>query len=87
MIPCADRPSRGDYDEDYDDRYYRRRYGPGYGATQDEDHLRILSVLYYVLGALSLVGGLVPLLFVFIGAMILEVRAPAMGRTKPSRGR
>jgi hypothetical protein len=40
--------------------------------TQDEDHLRILSILYYVLGGLMLLGGIGPLVFVLIGAMILN---------------
>jgi hypothetical protein len=58
------------YDHDYDDRP-RRRYDSGYSGAQDEEHLRILSILYYVLGGLAAFGGLIPLLWVFFGAMMV----------------
>ncbi|HVS38767.1 MAG TPA: hypothetical protein VMS17_24640 [Gemmataceae bacterium] len=76
-----DRPTPGEhpYDEDYDDRFRRPRYASRYGMTQDEDHLRILSVLYYVLGGLTLLGGMVPLVFVMIGVIILNSPAGGAG--------
>ncbi len=61
-----------DYDDDYDDRFRRRRYDPRYAASQDDDHLRILSVLYYVLGGLMLMGGIGPLILIFVGVAILS---------------
>jgi len=69
-----DRPSRSDRDEgDYEDDYrIRRRYDGGrYGRSQDEEHLRILSILYYVLGGLGILGGLFPLIYVAIGVAVV----------------
>ena len=69
-----DRPSRreaDDEDDDYDIRRRRPRYDRDYSRSQDEEHLRILSILFYVLGGLGLLGGLVPLIYVVIGIVVV----------------
>jgi hypothetical protein len=69
-----DRTSRPDRDDedDYDLRRGARRFDRRYDRTPDEDHLRILSILHYVLGGLSMLGGLFPLLYVIIGVVMLS---------------
>jgi hypothetical protein len=74
--------SRYDRDNGYDDydNRPRRRYDSGYNQAQDEEHLRILSILYYVLGGLAAFGGLIPLLWVFFGVLMV---AGGMGSSGP----
>lgn len=75
----TDRASQYDRDEYEDDDYgIRRRYRRG-GTTrsQDEEHLRILSILYYVLGGLAMLGGLIPLIYVVIGVAFVAGAAGA----------
>jgi hypothetical protein len=86
-----DRPSRYDRDDDYDDederRGRRRRHDRvGYSdRAQDEEHLRILSILYYVLGGLQLLAGLVPLIWVVIGiALVAAGASDASGGAPPA---
>ena len=65
-----------DEDEDYrrDDRFDMRRGQ----FSRDEEHLRILSILYYVFGGLSVFGGLFPLIYVALGvAFVSGAMGPA----------
>jgi hypothetical protein len=67
-----------DEDEDRDDRRddrYDVRRSP---YSRDQEHLRILSILYYVFGGLGVFGGLFPLIYVVIGFVLLSI-----GPTKP----
>jgi hypothetical protein len=72
----ADREQKAEAeDEDYrpDDRYDVRRGQ----YSQDKEHVRILSILYYVLGGLGVFGGLFPLLYVVLGFILLSGGLPA----------
>jgi hypothetical protein len=77
-------PSARDQEEkDEDSDYGRRdRYDVRHGQfSRDEEHLRILSILYYVFGGLSVFGGLFPLIYVVMGVFMVS---GAMG--PPGRG-
>jgi hypothetical protein len=80
-----DRTSRPDRDDedDYDFRRGARRYDRRYERVRDEEHLRILSILHYVMGGLAMLGGLFPLLYVFFGALMVS---GAMGPPNSSNG-
>jgi hypothetical protein len=61
-----------DEDEDRDDRRddrYDVRRGP---YSRDQEHLRILSIMYYVFGGLGVFGGLFPLIYVAMGVAFLS---------------
>ena len=64
-------------DEDYrrDDRFDMRRGQ----FSRDDEHLRILSILYYVFGGLRAFGGLFPLIYVALGvAFVSGAMGPAV---------
>lgn len=64
-----DEPDDDDEDNDYRDRdRYGMRRDP---YSRDEEHLRILSIIYYIFGGLGVVGGLLPLLYVVLGVVFL----------------
>ena len=70
-----DLPSARDREEEEEDQDYRRgaRYDVRRGEfSRDEEHLRILSILYYVFGGLGVFGGLFPLIYVFLGVVFLS---------------
>jgi len=78
----SDLPSGQDRENEDEDRDYRRddhydvRRGP---YSQDKEHVRILSILYYVWGGLGVFVGLFPLIYVMIGAMLLSMPTPPPG--------
>jgi hypothetical protein len=51
--------------------------------SRDEEHLRILSILYYVFGGLGLFGGLFPLIYVAMGAVMVSGGMGPPGRGGP----
>ena len=51
--------------------------------SQDEQHLDILAILHYVYGGLIALGGCFPLLYVFIGAMVVSESMGAKNRGNP----
>jgi hypothetical protein len=73
-----DLPSARDYeneDNKEEDEDYQRggRYDVRRGQfSRDEEHLRILSILYYVFGGLGAFGGLFPLIYVALGVAFLS---------------
>jgi hypothetical protein len=58
-------------DEDYPGRY-RRRFDARGDWSRDEEHIRILSILHHILGGLSGLYCSFPLLYVFIGALMVS---------------
>jgi hypothetical protein len=48
--------------------------------SQDEQHLDILVILHYVYGGLIALGGCVPLIYVFVGAMFVSGGIPPDSR-------
>lgn len=77
----SDLPSSQERDEPDDDRDYRRRDPRDYDLNrrdiQDREHLRILSILYYVFGGLLAFGGLFPLIYVVMGAVFVSGGVPS----------
>ena len=70
----SDLPSRREADEDED---YRGRSHRGFDVrrgqySQDAEHVRILSILFYVFGGLGALGGLFPLIYVAMGAAFVS---------------
>lgn len=82
--------SRQDDDEDEDHSPRRRdRYDLRQDRfSRDEEHLRILSILYYVFGGLGVFSGLIPLVYVALGVVLLSVRptGPAGSGPPPEIG-
>ena len=84
-------PSRPESDDAGDDPDYRRGRRRDFDLTrqsiQDTEHLRILSILYYVFGGLAAFGGFFPLIYVFIGAMFVSGGMPGgPGAPPPALG-
>jgi hypothetical protein len=48
--------------------------------SRDEEHLRILSILYYVFGGLGVFGGLFPLIYVALGVAFVSGAMGAPGK-------
>jgi hypothetical protein len=73
-----DNKDNKDEDEDYrrDDRFDMRRGQ----FSRDEEHLRILSILYYVFGGLGAFGGLFPLIYVALGVAFVSGAMGPAGR-------
>jgi hypothetical protein len=70
-----DLPSARDQEDEDEDHDYRRRdrFDVRRGQfSRDEEHLRILSIMYYVFGGLAVFGGLFPLIYVAFGIVILS---------------
>ncbi|MCW8133890.1 MAG: hypothetical protein KIS92_26320 [Planctomycetota bacterium] len=53
-------------------------------VDRDDEHLRILSILHYVFGALAAMGGCVPAIYVALGAVFLVAPQPASGKGPPA---
>jgi hypothetical protein len=80
----SDRRRPDEEDEDYPRPSRRsRRWRRGRQQVLDDDHLRVLSILHYVYGGLALVGGLFPLIYVFIGVLMVS---GAMAGPRPGSG-
>jgi hypothetical protein len=70
-----DLPSARDQEAEDEDHDYRRRdrFDVRRGQfSRDEEHLRILSIMYYVFGGLAVFGGLFPLIYVAMGVFIVS---------------
>jgi hypothetical protein len=79
-----DLPSARDQEDEDEDRDYppRDRFNVRRGQfSRDEEHLRILSILYYVFGGLGVFSGLFPLIYVALGVAFLSG-----GMGPPGRG-
>jgi hypothetical protein len=81
------RPEREEYDDRDDDRrpYRRSRFDVRRQShKQDRDHLRILSIFYYVAGALLAVLFALPLFYVAFGvAIVTGIFAPPGNSSGP----
>jgi hypothetical protein len=89
-----DLPSARDREDVEEDIDYRRgdRYDVRRGEySRDDEHLRILSILYYVFGGLGAFSGLFPLMYVAMGVAFLSgsmgpPRAGGAGGPPPELG-
>jgi hypothetical protein len=67
-----DLPSRRDHNDDEDyPRRSRREFDPRRPWSRDEEHLRVLSILYYIFGGLSFLGASVPIVHLLIGIALV----------------
>lgn len=66
---------------------YQQQYPPSYGtppfnANKDLEHLKLLAIGHYVLGGMVALFGFFPLIYVFLGALVIA--APTRpGETPP----
>lgn len=74
-----DLPASGTEESDDVDRRRIRRpeYDVSRRYNQDREHLRVLSICFYVYGGLLALGGLFPLIYVFLGVVFLSGSLPA----------
>jgi hypothetical protein len=72
-----DLPPRYDQDDEDYPRRYRRRFDARGEWSRDEEHLRILSILHYVLGGLSGLYCSFPLFHIFMGALMVSGAIPS----------
>jgi hypothetical protein len=86
----SDLPSRQEADQDED---YRPRSRQGFDVrrgqySQDAEHVRILSILYYVFGGLGILSGVFPLIYVVLGAVMVAggMGGPGRGGPPPEMG-
>jgi hypothetical protein len=78
----SDLPSGRDREHEDEDEDRAGRYDVRRGQySQDKEHLRILSILYYVFGGLGVFGGLFPLIYVAMGVFMVSG-----GMGPPARG-
>jgi hypothetical protein len=52
-------------------------------TREDEEHLRILSILHYVYGGLAAVGGCFGLFYIFVGATFMSTATRGPGQAGP----
>ena len=85
-----DLPSKQDANDDED---YRGRSRRGFDVRRgrfspDEEHVRILSIMFYVFGGLGALGGLFPLIYVALGVAFLSggMGGPRGGGPPPEMG-
>ncbi len=50
---------------------------------EDAEHLKLLSVFYYILAALSALGGLLPLIYIFLGGAMVAGSFPPPSSSEP----